>query len=239
MATLVDKSSSSLDIQQQLDEYLQSLLPTARLRQQTVLLDHDLTLWLIDPEGMDAPLGSGEAAAVFAEPPYWSFCWGSGLALARRILATPQCVQGKTILDLGCGSGVVAIAAAKAGARRVIACDLDPWALQATQLNAAGNGIELELLDNFTKLDQQVDLMVAADVLYDWDNLPLLQSFREVAREVWLADSRVANFSEPGYQAVGEERAVTLPDLGESETVKNVRFYHAAGVIRVAAALSD
>lgn len=235
----MNESGALPGVRQQLDDYLQSLLPAARLRQYQVLLEHGLTLWLIDPEGMDAPLAAGEAAAVFAEPPYWCFCWGSGLALARRILAARQWVQGKTVLDLGCGSGVVAIAAAKAGARRVIACDLDPWARRATQLNAEVNGVELELLGNLDEMGQKVDLMVAADVLYDWDNLPLLQWFREVAGEVWLADSRVANFSEPGYQPVGEERAVTLPDLGESETVKNVRFYRAAGVERVVAAASD
>ena len=224
----MDEYAPLFDLQQQLGDYLRSLLPTARLRRQTVLRENDLRLWLIDPEGMDAPLEHGEAAAVFAEPPYWCFCWGSGLALARRILASPECVQGKSILDLGCGSGVVAIAAALAGARRVIACDLDPWALQAARLNAAENGVELEYLSSFTELDDPVDVLVAADVLYDWENRPLLQSFRQAAAEVWLADSRVASFSEPGYRAEAQERAGTLPDLGESETVKNVRFYRAA-----------
>lgn len=217
------------DLQQQLGEYLRSLLPAARLRRQLVLPEHDLGLWLIDPEGMDVPLEHGEAAAVFAEPPYWCFCWGSGVALARRILAAPEHVRGRSVLDLGCGSGVAAIAAAMAGARRVIACDLDPWALQAARLNAADNGVELELLSDFDELDDKVDVLMAADVLYDWENRPLLQSFRQAATEVWLADSRVANFSEPGYQAEAQERAVTLPDLGESETVKNVRFYRAFG----------
>src|SRR5699024_6862202 len=71
----MDEYAPLFDLQQQLGDYLRSLLPTARLRRQTVLRENDLRLWLIDPEGMDAPLEHGEAAAVFAEPPYWCFCW--------------------------------------------------------------------------------------------------------------------------------------------------------------------
>lgn len=215
------------ELHTRLDTRLRSLLPSARLHRQTVLPDHDLALWLIDPDGMDVPLPDSEAAAVFAEPPYWCFCWGSGLALARRFLTSAGEVRGKTVLDFGCGSGVVAIAAARAGARRVVACDLDPWALRATELNAAGNGVELEVLANLDDLSGTVDLLVAADVLYDSANRPLLQRFLQMAPEVLVADSRVQDFREPGYHASGEERAVTLPDLGESEAVKTVRFYRA------------
>ncbi len=211
-----------------LSAHLRGLLPTARLRRQPVL--PDFPLWLIDPSGMDAPLPDREAAAVFAEPPYWCFCWGSGLALAQRFAARPELVRGRTVLDFGCGSGVVAIAAARAGAARVIACDLDPWALRATVLNARENGVSLELFDSLDELTEPVDLLLAADVLYDQDNRPLLQRFPRCAREVLLADSRVRDFAEPGYVPAGEERAVTLPDLGESEAVKTVRFYrHDAG----------
>lgn len=204
------------------------MLPTARLQRQLVLPEHDLVLWLIDPDGMDVSLSDDEAGAVFDQPPYWCFCWGSGLALARRLLASVEDVRDKVVLDLGSGSGVVAIAAVKAGARRVMACDLDPWALQATRVNAVANGVELELLANLDELHGTVDLLVAADVLYDQGNQPLLQQFRRLASDVWLADSRVHDFSERGYQAEGQERAVTLPDLGESEMVKTVRFYRAS-----------
>lgn len=225
----MDGHASALTLHQPLGDYLQSLLPTARLRRQLVLPEHELALWLIDPHGMGAPLADGEAAAVFAEPPYWCFCWGSGLALARRILLAPQLVKDRWVLDFGCGSGVVAIAAARAGARRVTACDLDPWALQAARLNAMENGVELEFLSDFSELEGKVEVLLAADVLYDRDNCRLLSVFRAAAAEVWLADSRIPDFFEPGYRAEGQERAVTLPDLGESETVKQVRFYRAAG----------
>ncbi len=75
--------------------------------------------------------------------PYWAYVWGGGLALARYILDCPEIVARRSILDLGCGSGLVAIAAAKAGAKSVIAADVDPYAIAATRLNAVANGVSL------------------------------------------------------------------------------------------------
>ena len=75
--------------------------------------------------------------------PYWAHVWAGGLALAHHIEAEPDCVRGRTVIDYGTGSGLVAIAAAKAGAREVIACDIDPLALEAASLNAALNGVEI------------------------------------------------------------------------------------------------
>lgn len=86
----------------------------------------ELALYLFDPAVLDGPLSHDEAQAVVAEPAYWSFCWASGQVLARWLLRHPERVAGQTVLDFGTGSGVVAVAAAKAGAARVIACDLDP-----------------------------------------------------------------------------------------------------------------
>ncbi|TNE75871.1 MAG: methyltransferase domain-containing protein [Gammaproteobacteria bacterium] len=184
---------------------------------------------LIDPEGMDVPLSGEETDAIFEAPPYWSFCWGSGRALAQRLLSKPELVAGKTVLDFGCGSGVVAIAAAMAGACRVIACDSDPVAREAALINAALNHCNLEVLADFSHLETPVDLLLAADVLYDSDNLPLLQLFRRRAERVLLADSRISNLREPGYSQMDEIDAVTVPDLGELDSVKTVRFYRAGG----------
>lgn len=186
-----------------------------------------IKLWLIDPDGMAAPLTERETSAVSANPPYWSFCWGSGLALAQRILAQPEWVAGKTVLDFGCGSGVVAIAAALAGAERVIACDLDPQALAATAVNAFENNVVVEFSDDFNALGEAVDVLFAADVLYDAENIALLQKFCQYAATVIVADSRVKNFDQAGFALIDQVRAVTVPDLGEYEEVKQVRFYKA------------
>ena len=213
----------------QLEAHIQSLLPSARLKLSPVKFENpdcqNLKLWLIDPEGMNAPLNEKETSAIFADPPYWSFCWGSGLALAERLLNGAHSVKGKTVLDFGCGSGVVGIAAALAGAAKVIVCDIDPLALNASALNASENTVELEYLDDFFKFDGKVDILFASDVLYDPDNRPLVQRFREVANEVVVADSRVKDFVEQGFTLCGQVRAVTEPDLGELESVKQIRFY--------------
>jgi len=212
----------------ELESQLQRLLPGSRLKR-TSLGKQGLTLCLIDPEGMDVALNEAETNAVFDNPPYWSFCWGSGLALAERLLSGAQQLDGKTVVDFGCGSGVVAIAAALAGAGHVTACDLDPFALKASALNGAVNGVELAFLDDIKCLDKPVDILFAADVLYDPENMPLIQLFRKIAKEVVIADSRVKDFSAEGFSLIGQTRAVTEPDLGELESVKLIRFYGSAG----------
>jgi predicted nicotinamide N-methyase len=81
-------------------------------------------------------------------PPYWAFAWPGGQAVARYILDHPETVAGKTVLDFGAGSGLIAIAAAKAGASPVIAAEIDPLALAAMELNAAANGVFIEPVEN-------------------------------------------------------------------------------------------
>lgn len=75
--------------------------------------------------------------------PYWAHYWGGGLVLARHILDNPDRVAGKRVLDLGTGSGLVAIAAARAGASEVVAADIDPYAIAATTVNAEANGVKV------------------------------------------------------------------------------------------------
>ena len=100
--------------------------------------------------------------------PYWAYAWPGGAALARYVLANPETVAGRSVLDLGAGSGLVAIAAARAGATRVIACDIDPHARAAIALNAAANGVAVEIVET-DLLDgpaPAVDVVTAADVFY-------------------------------------------------------------------------
>ena len=82
---------------------------------------------------------------VIAKPAYWAFCWGSGLANTLHIQANAHKIAGKVIADVGCGSGVVTIATALAGAKIVYACDIDDDALMATETNARLNNIQIEL----------------------------------------------------------------------------------------------
>jgi predicted nicotinamide N-methyase len=187
----------------------------------------ELKLWLIDAANMARAFSPEETRRILEEPPYWCFCWASGLVLARWLAAHPQWVRGQRVLDFGAGSGVAAIAAAKAGALEVVACDLDPLALEACRANAALNQVELGYSADFFQEADRFDLILAADVLYDRANLPLLDQFLSRGRQALVADSRVRDFQHPLYRRLGLLDACTLPDLAEPAEFRRVSLYHA------------
>ncbi|PKF69867.1 protein methyltransferase [Pseudomonas fluvialis] len=187
----------------------------------------DLTLWLIDAQNMDRAFSPEETRRILEEPPYWCFCWASGLAMARWLVEQPHWVQGKRVLDFGAGSGVAAIAAARAGAAEVVACDLDPLALQACRENAALNGVSLGYSADFFAEADRFDLILVADVLYDRANLPLLDHFLSRGKQALVADSRVKDFQHPRYQRLHMLEACTWPDLAEPQEFRQVSLYHA------------
>ncbi|WP_346832890.1 50S ribosomal protein L11 methyltransferase [Pseudomonas abietaniphila] len=188
----------------------------------------DLRLWLIDADNMDRAFSPEETQRILEEPPYWSFCWASGLALARFLAEHPQWVEGKRVLDFGAGSGVAGIAAMKAGALEVVACDLDPVALASCKANADLNGVTLTYSADFFAEADRFDLILVADVLYDRANLPLLDQFLTRGKEALVADSRVRDFQHPLYERLGILEALTLPDLAEPWEFRRVSLYHAA-----------
>ncbi|MGH1591037.1 class I SAM-dependent methyltransferase [Methylobacterium phyllosphaerae] len=105
-------------------------------------------------------------------PPFWAFAWAGGQALARYVLDHPAIVDGVRVLDFASGSGLVAIAAALAGARHVVASDLDLFAMAAIRLNADANGVGGRISpvsDNLLGSDPQADLVLAADIFYERD----------------------------------------------------------------------
>ncbi|MEX6665421.1 methyltransferase [Pseudomonas sp. W2-17] len=187
----------------------------------------DLKLWLIDANNMDRAFSPDETRRILEDPPYWSFCWASGLALARFLAEQPQWVAGKRVLDFGAGSGVAGIAAMKAGALEVVACDLDPLAIKACRANAELNGVTLQYSDDFFAEEDRFDLILVADVLYDRANLPLLDQFLSRGKEALVADSRVRDFQHPMYTPLGVLEALTLPDLAEPWEFRRVSLYHA------------
>ena len=172
-----------LSLQQALGE----LLGDARLCAER-LPGTDIDLWLIDANNMDREFSPDETRRILEEPPYWCFCWASGLVLAHWLAEKPEWVRGKRVLDFGAGSGIAAIAAAKAGAAEVVACDLDPLALDACRANAELNGVELTYSADFFQEEDRYDLIIVADVLYDRANLPLLDEFLSRGREGLVAD---------------------------------------------------
>lgn len=96
-------------------------------------------------------------------PPYWAFAWAGGQALARYILDVPESVAGKAVLDIGSGSGLVALAAKLAGAKSALANDIDAFAVTACIINATANGISIEtsgadlISDHFDFDDEDID----------------------------------------------------------------------------------
>jgi predicted nicotinamide N-methyase len=109
-----------------------------------------------------------EAGGVAQPPPFWAFAWAGGQALARHVLDSPFLVADRAVLDLATGSGLVALAAARAGARPVTANDVDPLSLTATAANAAANGITLRTLEGDLLDTPAADygVVLAGDVFY-------------------------------------------------------------------------
>ena len=215
--------------QSRLNQHLQKTLSRGRVAVTHPRGCPDIGLHLFDPSVLEGPLSHDEAQAVVGEPAYWSFCWASGQVLAQWILSHPEQVAGKRVLDFGAGSGVVAIAAAMAGAAEAIACDIDPAALDAVAANAQLNGVTVTLCGDWHQRPEPIDLVVAADVLYDPENRPLLQAFRAAAPDVLLADSRVKDLGDDQYHRLTVIEGRTWPDLNEFEEFNQVRIYRVAG----------
>lgn len=120
---------------------------------------HDL--WLKTEEDLEE---------IGLPPPFWAFAWAGGQGLARYVLDHPETVEGKRVLDFASGSGLVALAAAKAGAAEVLAADIDPWARTAVRLNAALNDVDLAFTDDdLIGRSVDFDVVLAGDVFYDSD----------------------------------------------------------------------
>lgn len=115
-------------------------------------VSHESPLWRMGEAGLRA-LGEGD--------PFWAFTWEGGTALARYLLDHPELVRGRRVFDLGCGSAIEGVAACLAGAREVIANDIDPLALQAAELTAGANGVQMTL----DPRDRLGDPLVGVDVL--------------------------------------------------------------------------
>lgn len=218
-------SYSLANLKEKLTRQLAAYIPAAELSQQSLPLVPEISLLLIEQSYPQSQLTQEQVQRIMNYPAYWSFCWGSGQALARYLLDNCALVAGKRVLDFGCGSGVAGIAAVMAGASEVVACDIDEDAILASQANAQINGVSMMYSGDFFADQQHYDVILVADVLYDRENLPLLDAFLTRADQVLVADSRVKDFSVPGYCHIGHQRATTVPDLAESEAFSHINLY--------------
>jgi predicted nicotinamide N-methyase len=133
------------------------LTPEIRL----MLADEAVPIWKKTEE---------ELGLLGLPPPFWAFAWAGGQALARYVLDNPALVSGKRALDFASGSGLIAIAAALAGATEVEASDIDAFAIAAIEANAAENGVLVAPRpENLIGLDEGWEVVLAGDVAYEKD----------------------------------------------------------------------
>ncbi|MEO5884954.1 MAG: 50S ribosomal protein L11 methyltransferase [Candidatus Limnocylindrales bacterium] len=183
-----------------------------------------------------------EAAALADErlpvpPPYWAWPWAGGQALARYVLDTPDVVRGRSVADIGAGGGVVAIAAALAGAEAVLAIDIEPYAMEACRLNAAANGVIVDLSEGDpVGTDGGWDVVLAGDVWYEAGLAahfePWLRSLAARGAVVLTGDLGRAYLPAEGLEDLATYVVPTLVDL-EDVTEKTAR------VLRVRPAPAD
>jgi predicted nicotinamide N-methyase len=209
-----------------LTEQIRRVLKSGKILATRLPLTPEIQLYLLNQDYPQHDLSAEETQAIINDPPFWSFCWSSGQVLARWIQERKEIVEGRGVIDFGTGSGIVAVAAALSGARKVLACDIDPVSLMAVKANAELNHVEIEVSGDFERAcTEGFDVILAADVLYDVEIFPFVKRFPDLASEVILADSRVRDLSLEPYHKIGQGVAVTCPDLHEPEEYRQVSIY--------------
>jgi predicted nicotinamide N-methyase len=173
---------------------------------QLLVADDVVGLW----EAMET-----EGGGAGQDPPFWAAAWPGGQALARYVLDHPEAVAGRRVLDLGAGSGLVAVAALQAGASGVLASDVDPYSHTAIGLNAELNGVSgIEVVGDVLGEDPPaVDVVLAGDVCYDREMTGRVLPFLGAA---WLGGATVL-LGDPGRAYVPregllEQAAYDVPD---------------------------
>ena len=205
----------------ELQSKLEFTLPYGHLEVVSVPGYEGIKLALINRDFPIGPLPQNVMNAVIKDPAYWAFCWGSGVALARYLRRHTGIVSGLRVLDLGSGSGVVAIAALLNGAKLVVACDTDPNARLAIKVNADINNVAIATTGNTSG---HFDIALLADVLYDPCNQDVLDETLGLADTVLVADSRVKH-TPRGFRHIESMSARTFPNLGEFDEFRTVKLF--------------
>ncbi|QDC01355.1 methyltransferase [Mesorhizobium sp. 8] len=163
-----------------------------------------------------------ELAAIGLPPPFWAFAWAGGQGLARYVLDHPGTVSGKNVLDFASGSGLVAIAAAKAGAAKILAADIDPFCEAAIRLNAAQNGVAADFSDeDWIGRDGGWDVVLAGDVFYDKPFaerlLPWFSALHARGAEILIGDPGRAYLPKTGLEKLAVYEVPVTRALEDAE----------------------
>jgi predicted nicotinamide N-methyase len=183
-----------------------SLVPEIKLH----LASEVLALWHKTEE---------ELVRIGVPPPYWAFAWPGGQALARYILDHPDLVAGKRVLDFGAGSGLVALAAAMAGARHVIAADIDSFAVAAIFRNAKVNALIVEAVDkDMIGSRERFDLILIGDMCYERPLAERLMAWlKETQADILLGDPGRTYFPKTGLIQLATYSVPTTRELEDRE----------------------
>lgn len=185
------------------------------------LADEITPIWTLTEEAL---------AGIGLPPPFWAFAWAGGQALARYVLDHPEVVAGKRVIDFASGSGLVAIAAMKAGAASVLAADIDVFCEAAIGVNAAANGVEVA----FTEIDlldappPPADVLLAGDICYERPMAEAVMAWlgqgRAAGAAVLIGDPGRTYFPKAGLVKLAEYQVPTTREL-EDVAVKRTSVW--------------
>jgi predicted nicotinamide N-methyase len=181
------------------------------------LADEITPIWKMTEEAL---------AEIGLPPPFWAFAWAGGQAIARYILDKPDVVAGKRVIDFASGSGIVGIAAMKAGAAHVLAADIDSFCQAALSLNAPANGVAIDFTD-IDLLDAPApaaDVILAGDICYEKPMAEKVMAWLAAARDtgatVLIGDPGRSYFPRDGLVKLAEYQVPTTRELEDMEVKK-------------------
>ena len=186
------------------------LVPEIRLH----LAEESVPIW----EKTEEELGE-----MNVPPPFWAFAWAGGQALARYLLDNPALVAGKSVVDLGSGSGLTAIAAKLAGAARVVASDIDALALASVRVNAALNGVEVETTreDLLARAPDTWEVVLVGDLFYERELAARVTDYIEKAAaagaHVLIGDPKRSYFPAGRFKLAADYQVPVTRELEDAE----------------------
>lgn len=186
------------------------LVPEIRLH----LAEESLPIWRKTEE---------ELGEINVPPPFWAFAWAGGQALARYLLDNAELTRGKTVLDLGSGSGLTAIAAMQAGALSALASDIDTLSLAAIDLNASANGVAVSTSseDQLKGPPRDADVILVGDLFYERSLAEAVSAYIEAAARggamVLIGDPQRSYFPKGRFEKAADYRVPVTRELEDAE----------------------
>ncbi len=189
----------------------------------------ELRLWLADEAVELWQKTEDDLGAIGLPPPFWAFAWAGGQALARFIAERPEIVAGRFVLDFASGSGLVAIAAAKAGAARVEASEIDDFALVAIAMNARENVVTIApRAGDLIGTDSGWDVVLAGDISYQRDMAEAATAWLETlamrGAAVWIGDPGRSYLARDRLEPVAEYSVPVTRALEDAEIKRSAVY---------------